>query len=125
MAECQFAAGVESVHPASSDARAHRSWPEARSAIGSLRLRTSSVYVNSTHPLGGSAMGPDPATAVVRADGRHHQLENLYVIDGSVFPTSLGVNPCETIYALAARNATLLCERIAGRAAEPRAVAAA
>lgn len=125
MAECQFAAGVESVHPASSDARAYRSWAEARSAIASLRLRSSSAYVNSTHPLGGCAMGPDPATAVVRADGRHHQLENLYVIDGSVFPTSLGVNPCETIYALAARNATLLCERITARASRPREVAAA
>jgi len=51
---------------------------------------------------------------VVDAYGRHHHLENLAVIDGSVFPTSLGVNPCLSIYALAARNATALAERIAG-----------
>lgn len=113
MAECQLAAGAESVHPASSDARAYRSWSAARAGIASLKLRSPNVYVNSTHPLGGCAMGGDPRTSVVRADGRHHHLQNLYVIDGSVFPTSLGVNPCESIYALAARNATQLAERIA------------
>jgi choline dehydrogenase-like flavoprotein len=59
-------------------------------------------------------MGPDPRTSVVDALGRHHQLENVVVIDGSVFPTSLGVNPSLSIYALAARNATALVERIAG-----------
>ena len=51
--------------------------------------------------------------SVVRADGKHHHLDNLWVVDGSVFPSSLGVNPCETIYALAARNSTLLAESIA------------
>lgn len=115
MAECQLAAGAESVHPACSDARAYRSWSSARASIESLRLRSPNVYINSTHPLGGCAMGGDPRTSVVRADGRHHYVENLHVIDGSVFPSSLGVNPCESIYALAARNATLLAERIAAR----------
>lgn len=121
MAECQFAAGAVSVHPASSDARPYRSWDEARRGIGSLVLRSPNVYVNSTHPLGGCAMGGDPRTAVVGVDGRHHQLGNLTVLDGSVFPTSLGVNPQETIYALAARNAMLLAERISTPATEPRA----
>jgi len=121
MAECQFAAGVESVHPACSDARAYHSWAEAPAVISSMRVRASSVYVNSTHPLGGCAMGADASTAVVRADGRHHHIENLYVIDGSVFPTSLGVNPCERIYALAACNATLLAKR----SLEPRTAGAA
>lgn len=119
MAECQLAAGAERVHPACSDARAYRTWSEARAGISSLALRAPNVYLNSTHPLGGCAMGGDPRASVVRADGRHHHLENLYVIDGSVFPTSLGVNPCESIYALAARNAALLAERIASR---PRAI---
>lgn len=115
MAECQLAAGAESVHPACSDATAYRTWSAARAGIAALALRSPNVYVNSTHPLGGCAMGGDPRTSVVGADGRHHHVGNLYVIDGSVFPTSLGVNPCESIYALAARNATLLAERIAAR----------
>jgi choline dehydrogenase-like flavoprotein len=115
MAECQFAAGAESVHPACSDARAYRSWSEARIGIGALRLRSPNVYLNSTHPLGGCPMGPDPRTSVVGTDGRHHHVANLAVIDGSILPTSLGVNPALTIYALAARNATALAERIQGR----------
>jgi choline dehydrogenase-like flavoprotein len=116
MAECQFAAGAERVQPACSDAPAYRSWPEARAGIGALRLRSPNVFLNSTHPLGGCAMGADPRTSVVDAYGRHHHVANLAVFDGSVFPTSLGVNPSLTIYALAARNATALAERIAGRA---------
>ncbi|MBI3786440.1 MAG: GMC family oxidoreductase [Deltaproteobacteria bacterium] len=116
MAECQFAAGAESVHPACSDAQWYRNWSEARAGISALRLRSSSVFLNSTHPLGGCAMGPDPRASVVDAFGRHHHVANLAVFDGSVFPTSLGVNPCLSIYALTARNATALAERIAGRA---------
>ena len=38
--------------------------------------------------------------SVVDSWGRHHQLKNLHVLDGSLFPTSLGVNPQETIYGL-------------------------
>ena len=45
---------------------------------------------------------------MVDADGRHFHIENLSVHDGSVFPTSLGVNPQLSIYALVARNATAL-----------------
>jgi choline dehydrogenase-like flavoprotein len=57
----------------------------------------------SAHQMGGCAMGEDPRTSVVNSRGRHHELENLWIVDGSVFPTSLGVNPQLTIYALASR----------------------
>jgi choline dehydrogenase-like flavoprotein len=56
----------------------------------------------SAHVMGGCKMGDDPKTSVVRSrDLRHHSVENLHVVDGSVFPTSLGVNPQESIYGLA------------------------
>jgi choline dehydrogenase-like flavoprotein len=112
MAECQFAAGAESVHPACSDAKAYQSWPEARSKIATLRLRSPNVYLNSTHPLGGCPMGRDPRASVVDPYGRHHHVANLAVIDGSILPTSLGVNPSLTLFALAARNASALVQRI-------------
>ena len=52
-------------------------------------------------PVSGCAMGDDPKTSVVRSeDLRHHSIKNLWVMDGSVFPTSLGVNPQESIYGL-------------------------
>ncbi len=57
--------------------------------------------VFTAHQMGGCAMGKDPAASVVRSDLRHHQLENLFVVDGSVFPTALGVNPQLSIYGLA------------------------
>jgi choline dehydrogenase-like flavoprotein len=58
--------------------------------------------VISAHVMGGAGMSDDPKLGVVRSeDLRHHQITNLHVVDGSVFPTSLGVNPQESIYGLA------------------------
>ncbi len=59
----------------------------------------------TAHQMGGCAMGSDPDTSVVDSELRHHHLPNLFVVDGSVLPTSLGVNPSETIYALSHRAA--------------------
>ena len=50
-------------------------------------------------------MGDDPATSVVDRDCRAHDVPNLYVVDGSVFVTSSGVNPTATICAIAHRAA--------------------
>jgi choline dehydrogenase-like flavoprotein len=58
--------------------------------------------------MGGCRMGAQARSSVVDEAGRHHQLGNLSVHDGSVFPTSLGANPQVSIYALAARFATAL-----------------
>jgi len=64
--------------------------------------------VVSAHAMGGCAMGMDPASSVVDESGRHHQVDNLSVHDGSVFPTSLAANPQLSIYALSARFASAL-----------------
>jgi choline dehydrogenase-like flavoprotein len=50
-------------------------------------------------------MGHDPHDSVVNADCRAHDVPNLFICDGSVFPTSTGVNPSITIQAIAARTA--------------------
>jgi choline dehydrogenase-like flavoprotein len=60
----------------------------------------------SAHQMGGSAMGEDPRRSVVDSRGRHHAFENLWIVDGSIFPTSLGVNPQVSIYAHARLFAT-------------------
>ncbi len=62
-------------------------------------------------------MAADPRRGVVGVSGRHFHAENLSVHDGSVFPTSLGANPQLSIYALAARNASLLARELTGRPA--------
>ena len=53
------------------------------------------------HLLGTARMGRDPETSVVNSWGRCHDVPNLFIVDGSVFVTSGGVNPCSTIQALA------------------------
>jgi choline dehydrogenase-like flavoprotein len=50
-------------------------------------------------------MGADPAVSATDGDGRFHQLDNLFVADGSVFPSSGAHNPTLTIMATALRNA--------------------
>ncbi|MFP3702142.1 GMC oxidoreductase, partial [Burkholderia sp. SIMBA_013] len=44
--------------------------------------------------------------------GRHHQLRNLSIHDGSLFPTSIGANPQLSVYGLTAQLATALAERL-------------
>jgi choline dehydrogenase-like flavoprotein len=50
-------------------------------------------------------MGDDPRTSVVNADCRSWDILNLWICDGSVFPTVGGVNPSLTIQAIACRTA--------------------
>lgn len=59
----------------------------------------------TAHQMGGCGMGLDPATSVVDPQLRHHRVQNLFVVDGSVLPSAVGVNPSETIYAVAHRAA--------------------
>lgn len=70
------------------------------------------VAIFSAHQMGGVMMSDDPKRGVVRSqDLRHHDVENLFVVDGSVFPTSLGVNPQLSIYGLARLAATRIAEQ--------------
>jgi choline dehydrogenase-like flavoprotein len=112
MAELQFAAGANKVLPLHSDARLYGNWKQARKAIADLPMQPLHAQLFSAHVMGGCMMGPDPERSVVDTDGNHHQIENLSVIDGSLFPTSIGANPSMPIYALAARQASRLAKRI-------------
>ncbi|MEO0963325.1 MAG: GMC family oxidoreductase, partial [Pseudomonadota bacterium] len=63
----------------------------------------------ATHAFGTCRMGDDPATSVVDAFGRAHDIENLFIADASVFPSSGGGEaPALTIQALAVRLADRL-----------------
>jgi choline dehydrogenase-like flavoprotein len=64
----------------------------------------------STHLFGSARMGTDPRTSVVGPDFRVHQTAGLYVVDSSVFPTNLGVNPQHTIMAVSRLAATRIAE---------------
>jgi choline dehydrogenase-like flavoprotein len=69
--------------------------------IDSMEMAPNRIAVFTAHQMGGCRMGNDPSKSVVNPQLRHHVVENLFVVDGSVFPTSLGVNPMESIYGIA------------------------
>ena len=73
---------------------------EVLKAAGGRELWTSG---DTSHLMGTCRMGHDAESSVVDADGRSWDIPNLWICDGSIFPTSGGVNPSLTIQALACR----------------------
>ena len=60
---------------------------------------------DTNHLAGTARMGSDACSSVVNADCRSWDIPNLWVCDGSIFPTTGGVNPSLTITAIALRTA--------------------
>ncbi|MEX6501949.1 GMC family oxidoreductase [Pseudomonas zhanjiangensis] len=112
MAEIQFAAGARAVLPLHADAGYVKTLGEARRLIDALPLALYRTRLGSAHVMGGCAMGEDPRQAVCDSLGRHHQLDNLSIHDGSLFPTSIGANPQLSIYGLTAKLSSRLAERL-------------
>ena len=108
MAEIQFAAGAKTVLPVHEQAEAYTSWSQARQAIGALAMEPLRTRVVSAHVMGGCGMAGNERLGVVRPDGRHWQIDNLSVHDGSIFPTSIGANPQLSIYGLVNKLAAIL-----------------
>ena len=109
MIELQFAAGAREVYPMHRDTRApFRSWAEARAGIANMAFAPLMVRVFSAHVMGGCPLGEDPRESVVNSHGVHHHLANLSILDGSVFPTSIGSNPQVSIYGMTWKNAAHL-----------------
>lgn len=100
MLEMQFATGCKSARPAHKQARHYTSLKEARAEMAKLEIAPHKVTVGSAHVMGGSAMGDDPTFSVTDSNGKFHHLDDLYVMDGSLFPTSIGANPQLSIYGL-------------------------
>jgi choline dehydrogenase-like flavoprotein len=64
------------------------------------------------HELGGARMGTDPRRSVLNAYCQAHDVPNLFVVDGSAFPSASEKNPTLTIMALAARTAEHIGDRL-------------
>jgi choline dehydrogenase-like flavoprotein len=71
------------------------------------------VVYGGWHLLGTARMGNDPQRSVVNSWGRSHDVRNLFIVDGSIFVTSGGVNPTCTIQALALYVADSIKQRLA------------
>ncbi len=84
---------------------------ESLRAAGAIDVTAANLLrYSGWHLMGTARMGDDPATSVVDRNQRAHDVANLYIVDGSVFVTSSGVNPTNTITALALRTAAHLVE---------------
>ena len=108
LAEIQFAAGAKGVLPIHMDAEFYPSWQKAKSAIEALPMLETRWQVLSAHVMGGCHFGGDNSASVCDNRGRVKGINNLSVMDGSLFPTSLGVNPQLSIYGIVAKLATQL-----------------
>jgi len=87
---------------------------EILAAAGAKKIGCSRTLLNSPgHLLGTARMGLDPARSVVNEWGRCHDVKNLFIVDGSIWVTSGGVNPTSTIQALALYIADNIKKRLA------------
>jgi choline dehydrogenase-like flavoprotein len=87
-------------------------------------LFSRNLYVGQKIPLAGVAhqngtirFGNDPRMSALDPNCKAHELDNLYVVDGSFFPSSGAVNPALTIMANALRVGDHLLDRLGAKAA--------
>lgn len=116
MAEIQFAAGARQVLPVHELAQPYTRWQDAREAILALPMKPLLTKFMSAHVMGGCGMAASERQGVTRPDGRHWQIANLSVHDGSLFPTSIGANPQLSIYGIVNRLAQGLTRELSGQA---------
>lgn len=108
--EILFAAGAAEVYPGihgfdalTAAAQIERIVPED--------VARADLTLSAYHPMGTCRMGRDARRAVVDSYLESHAVKRLFVVDASVFPTSLGVNPQASIMTFAARTADYLVRR--------------
>ncbi|MBX9928334.1 MAG: GMC family oxidoreductase N-terminal domain-containing protein [Gemmatimonadaceae bacterium] len=85
--------------------------PDALAPILTQRYRPNSLPVFSAHVNGTVRLGGNASTSACTPDGELRGAPGCFVVDGSLLPTSLGVNPQETIFALA----TVVARRVSSR----------
>ncbi len=110
-ARIQLAAGAREVYTLHNEPLRIRSERDI-AAIRDAPIGPNRLGVFSAHVMGGCAMGAMGSHSVVDNQHRQHDSDNLYVIDASVFPTSLTVNPQLTIFAMARRAALGIAGRL-------------
>jgi choline dehydrogenase-like flavoprotein len=106
-----LAAGAREVYPAVHGHRVIRSAKDLARLASSLPA-ASDWLLTAFHPLGTCRMAKDASRGVVSPDHEVFGVPGLYVADGSVVPSSIGVNPQVTIMALATRAADRIAERL-------------
>ena len=89
--------------------------PDQVESVPDSVARPHNIAMAAVHPMGTLSLGDDPRRAVVKSTGEHHQINGLFVLDGSLFPTSIGGPPQIPIYALARHLSRFVAERAGAR----------
>ena len=112
-----FAAGAEEVYPGINGVpEVLRSMAEVN-ALEAKAWKHSDVHLVASHLFGTAVAGHDAQTSVVNEQLECHRHPGLYVMDASVFPTNLGVNPQHSIMALVYHASEQMAERLPRRQA--------
>ena len=117
MAEIYFAAGAKEVYTGMYPHTIIKSMDELKK-IEIEKIKRKNIELMAFHPMGTARLGKDPKQSVVDINLETHDIENLFIMDGSVFPSCLGVNPQESIMAFATYASWRLIEnwgRYSGR----------
>lgn len=85
---------------------------EMLEAIGARNVRQRHGMRGQAHELGAARMGTNPKTSVLNPYLQTHDIRNLFVMDGSGFPSSAWQNPTLTIMALAVRSTDYLADQL-------------
>ena len=98
-----FAAGAKRVAPGVVPLKFHDTEEAAIEALEALMEPEHMAQAHASHPHGTCRMGPatGPRAGVVDGAGKVHGVEGLHILDGSIFPSTLGVNPQITIMSMA------------------------
>ena len=112
-AEIHFAAGAKKVMTLHSLRTEMENPGGIAQALENADWSPNEFNLYSAHPLGSCRMGKDPRSSVVNSRCQTHDVKGLFVIDGSVMPTSLGVNPQMTILAIAEKSAEWIADNFA------------
>ncbi|HWL87755.1 MAG TPA: GMC family oxidoreductase, partial [Polyangiaceae bacterium] len=117
LAQMLFEAGAREVWPGIHGIPSVLTSPDEIRCIAEGPLDPRAYSFIATHLFGAARMGPDPRSSAVGLDFAVHGTEGLYVVDSSLFPTNLGVNPQHSIMGIARLAATRIAERAASHAA--------
>ena len=112
-AEIHFAAGAKKVMTLHSLRIEMESPGGTAQALEDADWSPNEFNLYSAHPLGSCRMGKEPRSSVVNSHCQTHDIKGLFVVDGSVMPTSLGVNPQMTILAIAEKSAEWIADNFA------------
>jgi len=110
-ARIMFAAGAKKVITGSSCFPVINSLAEVE-RFADMKVHPSEFTVMAFHPMGTCRMGTQKKNSVVDLNLETWDLKNLFIADASVFPTSLGANPQETIWAFAAKCAEHIAKNV-------------